>query len=193
MLCRVVKTGTGTGAEIAGWNVAGKTGTAQKYLDGKYSNSKFISNFVGFLPADNPQLLGVFVLDEPKAGYHWGGIGAAKIFNRVMTRIISMDDNITPPSIKHYVRSKDKGDIILVDSKDLVVETASNLPMSLSTKSVMKYVMPELRGMSMRKAMTTLRKSNLKYKLTGSGIVAWQSPSPGTYISSGTVCRVGLK
>ena len=193
MLCRVVKTGTGTGAEISGWNVAGKTGTAQKYIDGKYSDSKFISNFVGFLPADNPQLLGVFVLDEPKAGYHWGGIGAAKIFNRVMTRVISMDDKITPPSKKHYVHPKDKVDVILVDSKKLVVENASSLPISLSTKSVMKYVMPELRGMSMRKAMTTLRESNLKYKLTGSGSVVWQSPSPGTYISSGTVCRVGLK
>ena len=193
MLCRVVKTGTGTGAEISGWNVAGKTGTAQKDIDGKYSDSKFISNFVGFLPADNPQLLGVFVLDEPKAGYHWGGIGAAKIFNRVMTRVISMDDKITPPSKKHYVHPKDKVDVILVDSKKLVVENASSLPISLSTKSVMKYVMPELRGMSMRKAMTTLRESNLKYKLTGSGSVVWQSPSPGTYISSGTVCRVGLK
>ena len=104
-----------------------------------------------------------------------------------------MDDKITPPSKKHYVHPKDKVDVILVDSKKLVVENASSLPISLSTKSVMKYVMPELRGMSMRKAMTTLRESNLKYKLTGSGSVVWQSPSPGTYISSGTVCRVGLK
>jgi len=194
MLCRVVKTGTGTGAEIAGWNVAGKTGTAQKYMDGKYSNTKFISNFVGYLPAENPQLLGVFVLDEPNAGFHWGGIGAAKIFNRVMTRIISMDDEIKPPSKKHYSSPKNKADIILVDASVKIAENISNHPVPLwTTASVAKTIMPELRGMSMRKAMTTLRRSNLKYKLDGSGSVAWQSPGPGTYVSSGTVCRVGLK
>ncbi len=48
MLRKVVTQGTGEYADIAGWEIAGKTGTAQKYINGEYSNKKFISNFVGF-------------------------------------------------------------------------------------------------------------------------------------------------
>ena len=51
LLVNAVEKGTGTEAYIPGWQVAGKTGTAQKYIDGNYSNSKFVSNFIGFLPA----------------------------------------------------------------------------------------------------------------------------------------------
>jgi len=80
ILCRVVDTGTGTKAAINGWRVAGKTGTAQKFINGHYSNKNFISDFVGYLPADDPQLVGVIVLDEPRIGYHWGGHGAAPVF-----------------------------------------------------------------------------------------------------------------
>ena len=97
MLRNVILDGTGINAEISGWKVAGKTGTAQKWLDGKYSNDKFISNFVGFFPVENPQLLALVILDEPKQPYHWGGQGAAVAFKRIMKRIISMDDSISPP------------------------------------------------------------------------------------------------
>lgn len=193
MLTRVVKTGTGTSADIAGWNVAGKTGTAQKYIDGKYSDSKFISNFVGYLPANNPQLLGVFILDEPDGGYHWGGVGAAKIFNRVMTRVISMDDEIQPPSKKHFVVPRKKEDQILATVTEPVATPISNHPVPLWNHNISKIAMPELRGLSMRKTITTLRRMQLKYKLNGSGRVVWQSPKPGTYISPGTVCTVGLE
>ena len=62
MLRNVILDGTGINAEISGWKVAGKTGTAQKWLDGKYSNDKFISNFVGFFPVDKPQLLSLIIL-----------------------------------------------------------------------------------------------------------------------------------
>ena len=72
MLRQVVLDGTGTEADIQGWEVAGKTGTAQKYINGKYSNDHFISNFVGFFPASKPEILSVIVLDEPKSPMHWG-------------------------------------------------------------------------------------------------------------------------
>ena len=67
MLRQVVSDGTGTEANIAGWEIAGKTGTAQKYIDGKYSDSAFISNFVGFFPLNKPQILSAIILDEPDA------------------------------------------------------------------------------------------------------------------------------
>ena len=93
--------GTGKNADIPGWKVAGKTGTAQKWKNGKYSNNDFISNFIGFLPADNPQLLALIMLDEPSKPFHWGNEGAAVAFQRIMGRIINMDDTISPPLNDH--------------------------------------------------------------------------------------------
>ena len=53
--------------------------------------------------------------------------------------------------------------------------------------------MPEIRGFSMRKAMTSLRQAGLKYIIQGSGKVAWQSPEPGTILNKGYTCTVGFK
>ena len=72
MLRNVITKGTGQNAKITGWQVAGKTGTAQKWKDGDYSNDKFISNFIGFLPYEDPQLLALVMLDEPSKPFHWG-------------------------------------------------------------------------------------------------------------------------
>ena len=198
MLRGVVMNGTGHNADISGWDVAGKTGTAQKWIDGQYSNDKFISNFVGFFPYQDPQLLAFIMLDEPNQPYHWGSEGAAIAFKRVMKRIISMDDEITPPT-----RNSDQGifayqlpqaDVIIRNEPPVAIQ-ASSLPLRLSTAARFsnKVEMPEIRGFSMRKAMTSLRQAGLKYKIQGSGKVAWQSPEPGTILNKGYTCAVGLK
>ena len=69
------------------------------------------------------------------------------------------------------------------------------LPLGLSTiaKFKNKVEMPELRGFSMRKAMSVLHDSELKYNIRGNGVVAWQSPTPGTILKKGSVCTIGLK
>ena len=198
MLRGVVMNGTGHNADISGWDVAGKTGTAQKWIDGQYSNDKFISNFVGFFPYQDPQLLAFIMLDEPNQPYHWGSEGAAIAFKRVMKRIISMDDEITPPT-----RDSDRGifayqlpktDVIIRNEPPIAIQ-ASSLPLGLSTAARFsnKVEMPEIRGFSMRKAMTSLRQAGLKYKIQGSGKVAWQSPEPGTILNKGYTCTVGFK
>ncbi len=200
ILTRVVETGTGTKAAINGWTVAGKTGTAQKFIDGQYSNKKFISNFVGFLPAKNPQLVGVIVLNEPRIGYHWGGYGAAPVFRRVMERIINMDDSIRrfrPQTIPKDPSWAQESLPLPHTSEDAVTK-----PVVLSSQmQVIKVVqtndgksfMPEVRGMSLRKARTLLRKLGLHTNFTGSGKVIWQSPKPGTMVANGSICSIGLK
>ena len=193
MLRGVVVKGTGKNADIPGWKVAGKTGTAQKWKDGKYSNSDFISNFIGFLPADNPQLLALIMLDEPSKPFHWGNEGAAVAFRRIMGRIINMDDTISPP-LNDYVAFEPKG--VMAESEKSNVElTKTKLPLNLSTFSSNsnKTKVPEVRGLSMRKMMTMLNEFELKYKVNGSGRVYWQSPKPGQVVNKGTVCIVGLK
>ncbi len=200
ILTRVVETGTGTKAAINGWTVAGKTGTAQKFIDGQYSNKKFISNFVGFLPAKNPQLVCVIVLDEPIIGYHWGGYGAAPVFRRVMERIINMDDSIRrfkPQAITKDPLWVQESHPLPLTSDDVVIKPVvlSNQMQVINVRqiNVGKSLMPEVRGMSLRKARTLLKKFGLHTNFTGSGKVIWQSPKPGTIVTNGSICSIGLK
>ena len=193
MLRGVVVKGTGKNADIPGWKVAGKTGTAQKWKNGKYSNNDFISNFIGFFPADNPQLLALIMLDEPSKPFHWGNEGAAVAFQRIMGRIINMDDTISPPINDHVaLEPKRFRAASEKDNEELIKE---KLPLNLSTfsRNSNKTKVPEVRGLSMRKTMTTLNEFGLKYKINGSGKVYWQSPEPGQVVTKGTVCIVGLK
>ena len=80
----VVENGTGKKAAIDGFEVAGKTGTAQKYIaeTQSYSKTEFISSFIGYAPADNPRLAILVMIDNPK-GRHWGGIVAAPVFVKI--------------------------------------------------------------------------------------------------------------
>ncbi len=84
-----VETGTGKGAKLVGYRVAGKTGTSQK-IDpetGTYSSSDVIASFVGFVPADQPCLTMLVVIDEPEIG-KWGGKTAAPVFGKVAKRVL---------------------------------------------------------------------------------------------------------
>jgi cell division protein FtsI/penicillin-binding protein 2 len=88
----VTKEGTARRAEIEGFSVAGKTGTTQKIIDGKYSNRHHVASFVGYFPAGDPKVVITVVVDEPKMkkgllGY--GGVVAAPAFQRVGKGIIS--------------------------------------------------------------------------------------------------------
>lgn len=86
----VVTDGTGTKAAIPGFRVAGKTGTAQKIdpRTGTYSASRFVASFAGYVPADNPKLAMIVVIDEPQ-GDVWGGAVAAPLFSRVGGQVLS--------------------------------------------------------------------------------------------------------
>ncbi len=195
MLRSVIFEGTGINAEISGWKIAGKTGTAQKWINGKYSNRKFISNFVGFFPEDNPQLLSLIILDEPKQPYHWGGQGAAIAFKRIMKRIINMDDSIFPPASLKKAKNFEIQKTSKKEIQQFNLKEKNSIPIELSinTKVSKKVSIPELRGLSMRKAMSTLNNKGIVSHMIGSGKVAWQNPAPGTWVHSGSICKVGLK
>lgn len=75
--------GTAPKAQIPGYRVAGKTGTAYKLVGGHYAN-KYVASFVGFAPASDPRLIVAVMIDEPSAGQHYGGDVAAPVFAAVM-------------------------------------------------------------------------------------------------------------
>ncbi len=87
LLVRVTEDGgTGRRGRVDGYQVAGKTGTAQKAIPGGYSDTDYVASFVGFLPADSPELAIIVVVDEPQK-FHGGGKVAAPAFSKIATEV----------------------------------------------------------------------------------------------------------
>lgn len=101
MMEGVVLRGTGTRAKVEGYRLAGKSGTARKLVDGRYSDTEYVASFGGFGPLNSPRLVALVVIDTPQ-GDHSGGKVAAPVFRRIMEDALS------------YVRAPhDEGAVIL--------------------------------------------------------------------------------
>lgn len=87
-----VANGTGNRAYVPGYRIGGKTGTAQKVVDGRYAQGKYISSFVGVAPADDPEVVVLVVVDEPSFGSHTGGITAAPVAGDVIEQTLKYLD-----------------------------------------------------------------------------------------------------
>jgi cell division protein FtsI (penicillin-binding protein 3) len=106
--------GTATRAQVAGFRVAGKTGTAHKLLGATYASDRYISSFVGFAPASNPRLVIAVMLDEPGGKSYYGGEVAAPVFSAVMAgalRLLGIEpdaalDNVISPESAPIVREE---------------------------------------------------------------------------------------
>lgn len=80
--------GTAQAAAVPGFSVAGKTGTAQKFVNGEYSKEKYVASFIGYLPAENPQFVMLVMVDEPKGKQYYGGQVAAPAFAEMSKKIV---------------------------------------------------------------------------------------------------------
>lgn len=92
ILCAVVEEGSGTAAAFNGMKIAGKTGTAQKVVNGAYSRSRVTATFVGYFPAADPDYLIMLMIDEPKTGY-WASTIAAPVFREVAQSVCQMNSH----------------------------------------------------------------------------------------------------
>jgi cell division protein FtsI/penicillin-binding protein 2 len=86
----VVEKGTGTAVALPSYDIAGKTGTAYKFMNGHYSKYNYVSSFVGFVPAENPKFVIYVSLDDPR-GIYWGGYTAGPVFKEVAKRALAYD------------------------------------------------------------------------------------------------------
>ncbi len=94
--------GTAPAAAVAGYRVAGKTGTAKKSISGGYAEDRYVSVFAGMAPATDPRLVMVVMIDEPNAGKYYGGAVAAPVFSRVMAGALRLL-NVAPDAIEDRV------------------------------------------------------------------------------------------
>ena len=91
MLEGVVSEGSGKKAFVEGARVGGKTGTAQKYENGRIAAGKYVSSFVGFFPADAPEYVVLVIIDEPQ-GQYYGSVVAAPCAGEIIRGIIALDE-----------------------------------------------------------------------------------------------------
>jgi cell division protein FtsI (penicillin-binding protein 3) len=112
MMQRVVSSkGTGNQARVANYSVAGKTGTVHKFTAGGYAENRYLSIFTGMVPATDPRLVMVVMIDEPRNGEHFGGAVAAPVFSKVMAgamRLLDIPpDNVEPGRLVIDTRDSD--------------------------------------------------------------------------------------
>lgn len=184
----VVREGTGKAAAVAGYAVAGKTGTAQKAIGHGYAEGKYVSTFAGFLPAGNPRLVLVVMVDEPEGAYFAAAV-AAPIFHNIAVRAMTImnvppDGAVVPfPPVVPPVVVARGGSSFAPD-----IEPAA---LRRGTRQI-SAGMPDLSGLPLRTAVAELSRRGVGARLTGTGFVVKQQPAPGTPIEPGQTCQLYL-
>ena len=181
MLVEVVEHGTGHLAAVGGYDVGGKTGTAQK-LDSttrRYSRAPGVLSFVGFVPADEPRLVLLVLLDEPK-NEKWGSEAAAPIFAAIAAPVLRYLE--VPP--------RDATPIQIVTGPG--ADDTPRVQLVSTTAAPVGGVMPDVRGRRLRQALATLEPLGVGVQVDGRGRVAQQSPAPGERLDPDAVARLTL-
>jgi len=194
LLKSAVEKGTGKLAKLDYVSIGGKTGTSKKIVNGKYTTD-YYSSFVGFFPVENPQIACLILVNEPHEG-KYGGLVAAPVFKKVAEKLIELEpDLIGLP--ENNLSPKEKYDFVSTNSD---YEKEDIIPVNLDFKTtpvqniiLEKNIMPDLKNVSLRDAITVLNKMGLKYKIRGSGKVITQSILPGEKILRGNSCVLECK
>jgi len=167
MLEQVVRDGTGTKAYIPGMRVGGKTGTAQKIIDGKYAPGKYIASFAAVAPVDDPKIALLVIIDEPSAGQYYGGTIAAPVAKEILEETLNYLE-VTP--------------IFTEEEKAMMTE---------------KVTVPDVRNMKIGEGGKILTDIGLRYTteyldLTSDSVILDQFPLPGTEVQKGSIVDLYL-
>lgn len=195
LMVGVVENGTAKTAQLDDVLIGGKTGTAQKLVDKSYSNKKHSSSFVGFFPADNPNVVCLVLVNSPTVG-KYGGLVAAPIFKSIAQRMVDSDPGLVPNRNKIH-REKKLTTKLIADINstpknkvktfaDLAESQAKPEPRKIYNTN--KSLMPDLINQSTRDAVAQLSEIGLAYKIIGVGKVISQSIEAGSKIEPGAVC-----
>ena len=178
---QVITRGTGTAAQIKGYRIGGKTGTAQKSGLGGYKDKKYFSSFYAFFPVDNPKYAILITINESRTGKYYGADVALPSVRHVMENLIKYL-GISPQGNIEENRKEEIAEIKpMRDLKKLLNEFNNNK-------------MPNLVGLSLREIISVYPQTKFpKYKIIGNGSVAEQYPSPGEKLDKNTEVKIVLK
>ena len=212
ILSLVVEEGTGTKAQLRGYSSCGKTGTAQKFIDGQYSRSRYVGSFIGFAPAEDPALITLVVINEPRGGLYYGGYVAAPVYKQIMERSLihlgvpqdrptevkpglelvqrrEPNRNARASSIEEWdsTPTEEAADTVAaaVGQKEVEVQGDENVVIESGGE-----LLPDFSGLSLRAVARLCARLDIKLKISGSGVAVAQRPEPGGRVSKGMVCEV---
>lgn len=173
MLYETVEEGGGQNAKIEGYNIGGKTGTAQKSGKGGYQRGKYILSYSGFYPVNKPEYLLLVVANEPHSSMIYASQLMAPLFKGIMERMFRYK-NILPTNA--------------------VVEKIGNQSLLVKkSMPVLSTFMPDLTGLSPREVTKLFKDRNIDIELVGKGIVENYIPSLGTDLDGIKKIKLYLK
>ncbi len=225
----VVDDGTATHIKMDYISVGGKTGTAEKNVQGSrgYSANKYNAVFAGMFPMEDPQMVIVVFYDEPEHYYRFGSMSAAPTFKKIVENIVFMPDcqilpynerllqtslimpdlvgmdisnaqsNLNSYGFLYKLEGPDSASVVVDQFPKAGISVDKNHPITLKigkgdnpedAKTIVKGLMPDLRGLTLRKAVDAAAREGLEVRINGSGIVRKQSLLPGSRISKNSVC-----
>mgnify|MGYP004584751293 FL=1 len=161
----VVAKGTGRNAYLNGYRVGGKTGTAQKVKDGRYMDGNYILSFIGFMPANNPEVVVYVAVDNPKGVVQYGGTVAAPIAKRVL------EASANALNIK---------------------KSKSDIEREYELWDIKYYEVPNVIGMTKKEARAAIGINyQIEYSGTGEKVI-YQSPKEGEFVKQGEKIKLML-
>jgi cell division protein FtsI (penicillin-binding protein 3) len=176
--------GTGVMANVDGFEVAGKTGTAQKAdpVHGGYAAKKRVASFIGFVPANDPRLVALVLIDEPEMNVY-GGVVAAPVFR-----------NIAQAALRHLAVAPQQGAVFPVPPSQS--EALLRRPVKPNNSAGMDPggdATPDFVGLSLREALEKAQTLKVKLRLQGNGYVVKQSPQAGGHWNEESVVVLNLQ
>lgn len=206
MLEGVVERGTAKNIKNSYYKIAGKTGTAQKLIDGEYRSQRYYTSFAGYFPADEPMYSAIVVIDDPIGWNSYATGVSAPVFKEIADMIYSQDLDIHEEFITQTVAEEGTFPMIRAGYYDELRQLCNELGISnhseqeglewVRTKvdnNAIKWrpnhgesnLVPNVQGMTLRDALYLLENKGLKVSITGTGRVRKQSVTPGKRIEKG--------
>lgn len=190
---KVVTDGTGRAAQLDGYTVAGKTGTAAQLENRRYSTTDYNASFVGFLPSRAPVFTIIVVIHAPHAKGHTGGVAAAPVFKRIAEaalryRGVPPNINPQPPILVARPPEPARDQPVSVPTAGPAVITLAAAPAPGNDD-----VYPDLTGQSARDALRVLGKLGVTPRMIGAGLVVEQEPPAGTPLDAAETVTLRLQ
>ena len=214
LLVGVVENGTARNIKNKNYKIAGKTGTAQIAVNGKYRGAdgvRYQASFAGYFPADRPKYSCIVVVNGPSNNVYYGNVVAGKVFKDIADRVYAtgfdmMDEHaveVPDKGVLPYSKGGKKEDLIAVfDELNVTIEgvgvesswistTAQEHKVNLKRKSFSNGLVPNVKGMGAKDAVALLENMGLNVIVSGRGRVIEQSVGAGTRLKTGT--RIFIK